>query len=271
MTLDDGREVVVKVRQAAARIQACEAVHRHLWSAGFPCARLLAGPLEEDGRCVTVEELVRPAPSETGMAADVTDSAAGLARLVTQASSMGPLPALDPPPPWVWWDHRQEGPWPIPDDRPEDLNAHPGPAWLDEVGRRVRERLRAYRLPPVIGHGDWEAQNVLWNGGRLHVVHDWDSVVSLPEAAVAGAAAGVFAVVGGVPGAPTVRQTAAFVDAYERARGLSWSRDDREVCWAAGLWVRAFNAKKASLDPGGDAVAAGFREEALERLRRSGA
>jgi hypothetical protein len=37
LRLADGREIVVKARPPADRIQACVNVQRHLWAAGFPC------------------------------------------------------------------------------------------------------------------------------------------------------------------------------------------------------------------------------------------
>ena len=51
---------------------------------------------------------------------------------------------------------------------------------------RVRARLAGLGLPSVVGHGDWESQNVRWRGGQAVAVHDWDSVVAQPEAAIAG-------------------------------------------------------------------------------------
>jgi hypothetical protein len=50
------------------------------------------------------------------------------------------------------------------------------------------------------------------------------------------------------PRAATIAESAEFIDAYQRAAGRTWSKDEVEVSWAAGLWVYAFNAKKASLD-----------------------
>jgi len=44
LRLTDGREVVVKVRPPADRIQGCVSVQRHLWAAGFPCPAPLVGP-----------------------------------------------------------------------------------------------------------------------------------------------------------------------------------------------------------------------------------
>jgi hypothetical protein len=37
------------------------------------------------------------------------------------------------------------------------------------------------------------------------------------------------------------------------------------------LWVRAFNAKKASLDADGPDIVSAFHDEAIERLRLAGA
>ncbi|WP_405893502.1 hypothetical protein OG612_29650 [Streptomyces sp. NBC_01527] len=63
---------------------------------------------------------------------------------------------------------------------------------------RTRARLAAGHLPDIIGHGDFESQNIRWPGSELHVVHDWGSAVSRPEAAVVGQASAAF----GVTGAP---------------------------------------------------------------------
>jgi hypothetical protein len=108
----------------------------------------------------------------------------------------------------------------------------------------------------------------------MHVVHDWDSVVAQREACIAGAASAVFTATGAPDTSATLEQSQAFLGAYEDARGRPWTDEERELCWAAGLWVRAFNAKKATLRPGGAfASPSRFRLEAEvgERLRRAAA
>lgn len=45
-------------------------------------------------------------------------------------------------------------------------------------------------------------------------------------------------------GTPTVRQSAAFLASYESVALARWSAADRREAWAAGLWVRLFDAKK---------------------------
>jgi hypothetical protein len=61
------------------------------------------------------------------------------------------------------------------------------------------------------------------------------------------------------------------LSAYEQARGQPWSVDERQVCWAAGLWIRAYNAKKAALVGDGGALLERLSSEAAVRLRLAGA
>jgi hypothetical protein len=133
--------------------------------------------------------------------ADQADSAklfAGLlAELIALAPPVASVPSLAPSPPWVGWDRTGPKLWPEADDRDQDLNQHPGPSWLDDLAMRVRARLVELALPLVVGHGDWESQNIRWRGRRPWVVHDWDSTVAQPEAAIAGQAAAVWPAAGG--------------------------------------------------------------------------
>jgi hypothetical protein len=270
LQLTDGREVVVKARPPADRIQGCVSVQRHLWVAGFPCPEPLVGPTPLGALTATAEAFVpggmtlEPGPDSPQLCAEA------LAALIRLAPSVTSVPTLAPPPAWVWWDHDQPGTWPLPDDRDTDLNAHAEPAWLEDIGRRVRHRLAHCPAPPVVGHADWEEPNLRWIDRRLHVVHDWDSIVSRPEAAIAGVAAAVFPGWGG-PGTATLEDTTAFLRAYEQARGYHWSREEREVCWAAGLWIRAYNAKKDAVDGHGGVLLERLVSEAAERLRLAGA
>ncbi|MEU4227590.1 hypothetical protein AB0F17_25135 [Nonomuraea sp. NPDC026600] len=146
-------------------------------------------------------------------------SSGGLPRIVRLAPSPDAISSVAPAPPWVGWAHGSAGVWPWPDDMDVDLNSRPGPAWLDDLGRRVRDRLLAVRHAPVIGHGDWESQNLRWQGHQLHAVHDWDSVVCLPEPAIAGAAAAVFTETGGPLEAATIDETDRFLAVYAGAAG----------------------------------------------------
>ena len=265
--LRDGREVVVKVRPAADRLAGCADVQRALWEAGFPCPRPLAGPVPLGGYAASAESF-RPGGEVLGVAGKAVERYAELlVLLVRLAPSPRTIRSLAPNPPWVAWDHEHGGVWPPPDDRDADLNAHSGAAWLDEIGHRVTRRLRQMRGEAhVVGHGDWEAQNLRWRGQQPWAVHDWDSAVSAPEPIIVGLAASVWPC-GAEQRAASVPESEAFIEAYQHAARRPWSADQIQASWAAGLWVYAFNAKKASLD-GVSWLEPG---EATERLRRAGA
>ena len=173
------------------------------------------------------------------------------------------------------WDHDQQGTWPEPDDIAAHLNGQVGPRWIEDAGARVRRRLRQpSALPIVVGHADWESQNLRWVNRRLHVVHDWDSIVGQREATIAGAASAVYTATGAPNTSANVEQSEAFLVAYARARGHPWTDEERELAWAAGLWVRVFNAKKATLRPGGETPSPSrlrLEAEVGVRLRQAGA
>jgi hypothetical protein len=271
LELSSGRRIVVKVREPSDRLVACCAVQRSLWSQGFPCPEPLVGPIRHDGKVVTAEALIdggEPLPS-TQRAPHLF--AAALARLVRLAPAAGSLPTLWPPPPWVWWDHAEDGAWPPPDDLDCDLNSVAEPEWLTDIAQRVRRRLLAWTEHPVVGHADWYSENLRWVGERLHAVYDWDSVAALPEAALAGAAAAIFTSASQPGGEATLEQTDQFLASYADARGRRWTTSEYEVCWAAGLWTRAFDAKKETVTQGAGPIGERLRAEAAERLRRIGA
>jgi hypothetical protein len=121
-------------------------------------------------------------------------SARLLADLMTKLET---IPIAAPPlpnPVWVRWDFEGALFPPHFAELDRTAAAQPLPGWLVAVTVRVRERIaRSQNLQPVLGHVDWEAQNLRWIGENSHAVHDWDSLAWLPEAAVVGAASGAFA------------------------------------------------------------------------------
>jgi len=174
-----------------------------------------------------------------------------------------------PNPRWARWDHADPGLWPaigFLDER--DQGAVPD--HVVATAFRARARLLAADLPRVLGHADFEAQNLRWRDGRVWAVHDWDSLAWQPEAALAGAASGAFAGASPPTLAP-VESSEAFLVIYQDFRGRRFTAEELEVAWAASLWAAAHNARWEALhgDPpvSGDAV----REQAAERLRRAGA
>jgi hypothetical protein len=268
LVLDDGRRVVIKARDADPALDGRTAVHRHLYYAGFPVPELLAGPAPYGDRVASAESLVEWDERLDPAAPHAAEAYAGLlARLITVAPGVSELPSLTPAPPWTAWNHEHAGVWPPPDDLTLDLNTSDQAAWLDGLAIAIQQRLARHEAPLVVGHGDWEAQNLRWCGLDPVVVHDWDSAIAAPEAILVGFAAAVWAAgFDATVWHASVAQTAAFLEAYQHAVGRWWSPDEIEAAWAAGLWVRAFNAKKyihhgyVTLDPA----------EAADRAARAG-
>jgi hypothetical protein len=230
--LADGCEVVVKRRaDKSGRTRICLAGQRLLAEEGFPCPMPLTGVTFQSGFAVHAERLIRGGEVETeDTPAAAERSAVLLADLTDRLMAFD----LDPPvpnPEWVRWES-------LP-DQPVDLKA---PSWIGDTGRRVRAKLAGCRLPSILGHADWEAQNIRWLRGEPLVVHDWDSLAWLPEAVLVGAAAGVFASYD-TPTLAPVESSAAFLDAYQRARGEAFSPDEHEIAWAATILVALNNVR----------------------------
>jgi hypothetical protein len=63
-------------------------------------------------------------------------------------------------------------------------------------------------------------------------------------------------------------QSEAFIAGYERARARAWSHEEREVCWAAGLWHASASISAST----GDVAtrAALLQAELPRRLRLAG-
>jgi hypothetical protein len=94
------------------------------------------------------------------------------------------------------------------------------------------------------------------------VAYDWDSLIADSEAVIAGLAAAIY------PALATVAETADFLAAYAAARGRPFGPGELQRCWAAGVWTRAFDAKKQYA--AGQPVVSLTEGEAAERLRRAG-
>ncbi|HZT93411.1 MAG TPA: hypothetical protein VE985_02900 [Gaiellaceae bacterium] len=230
--LADGREVVVKRRpDEFGRTERCVTAQRLLAEEGFPCPMPLTRVTYDDGLAVHAEQFVGGGELDTEETpAAAVRSAALLADLVGRLARL----ALDPPlpnPEWIRWD-----------SPPDRHAAAVVPAWLDDTTGRVRAKLTESELPPVLGHADWEAQNMRWQGREPLAVHDWDSLAWSSEAALAGTAAGVFGSHGRPKLAP-LASSAAFLDAYQRARGMTFSSYESEIAWAASIWVALHNAR----------------------------
>ena len=267
LRLADGRAVVVKVRPYSPRLAACVEVQRCLFESGYPCPEPLTGAAPLGDGVATAEAYVPGGAVLPSAGRSAWAFAGAFARLVTLAPRLGEVSALDPPPSWAAWDHAEAGLWPRSEDLDVNLNEVAGPAWIDETGRRARDRLRAGAAEAVIGHCDWLAANLRWNGDTLLVVHDWDSVTAGSEAVLAGFAAALYSTVS-VKQLATVEETQRFLVAYRDAHGRELSADEFERSWAAGVWTRAYDARYQHAV--GQPVLSLTESAARERLHRAG-
>lgn len=269
LRLPGSRDVVVKARADDGRAVSCVAAQARLAERGFPCPRPLT-PVTGVGSLAVHAEEFRPGGEVLhGDSPEVAvRSAEVFARLMTELAGVTVAAPL-PNPPWVRWDHTDSGIWPAIDCL-DGRDQSAVPAHVVDVAVRTRARLLAAGLPSVLGHADFEAQNLRWHGREVWAVHDWDSLAWQPEAALAGAASGAFAS-SGPPTLAPIESSEAFLVAYQNIRGRLFTAVEQEIAWAAGLWMAAYNAREQALlgDPqlSGDAL----RAQAAERLRRANA
>ncbi|WP_191907900.1 phosphotransferase [Nocardioides cynanchi] len=265
--LTTGLRAVVKARPFQSRIAGCVQVQAALARGGFPCPEPLTVATRVGALTVTAEREV-PGGDPLTTAAGAAPFAALLARLIASAPAAADVPSLKPSPPWTAWDHPGRRLWLDLDEHGQDLNLVDGPAWVDDAARRVRVRLTSAAVPLCVGHGDWASQNLRWSGHEPHAVHDWDSVIAQPEAAVVGLAAAMWPTEAGSDVTASVAQTADFIESYQRATGREWTRSDVQDAWAAGLWNRLVYVKQDTAEGGGD-HAERLATEIEERLDRA--
>lgn len=266
--LDDGRAVAVKSRpDQHGRAATCVEVQRTLVEQGFPAAAPLTGITVHKGIARHAEEW-RPG-GEIDLGDDMETAsrfARLLARMVTLAADVevgGSEPgAVSPPlpnPEWVRWE----------DEYPPE----PGlslPGYLVDAFERVRVRMAGMWLPRVLGHADWESQNLRWHGPEPYAVHDWDSLAWLPEAALAGSAAGAFAS-SGQPTLAPLASSVAFLDAYQEERERRFDDEEIEIAWAASLWLALHNARGEILRDEPPIAQTAVLSQAGDRLELAGA
>src|SRR5262249_5507102 len=234
LRLADGREVVVKVRPFSPRIAACVEVQRRMFQAGYPCPEPLTGAAAFGGDVATAEAHVPGGAMLPGADRAARAFAEAFARLIRLAPGPAGGSTVDPVPSWAAWNHGGGGLVPWPEDVDVSLNEVAGAEWIDDAGRRARDRLRVGECEAVIGHCDWLAGNLRWGGDELLVVHDWDSVTADSEAVLAGFAAALYSTVSADELA-TVEDTERFLGAYCHARGSEFRAGELERSWAAGV------------------------------------
>ncbi|HVW41181.1 MAG TPA: hypothetical protein VHC18_07510 [Amycolatopsis sp.] len=269
LRLADGTHVVVKARADDGRAVSCVTAQAWLAEHGFPCARPLTPVLGAGPLAVHAEEFRHGGEVLQGDSPDVAVRYAEVfARLMSGLADLAVAPPL-PNPRWVRWDHTDPGLWPSIESL-DDKDQSAVPTYVVDTAARARRRMLATGLPCVLGHADFEAQNLRWHDRQVWTVHDWDSLAWQPEAALVGAASAVFPK-NGPATLPPIESTEAFLAAYQAARGRSFTAEEREIAWAAGLCPAAHDVRWDALHGYAAVSGEALRAQAAERLRRANA
>nr|WP_238341985.1 phosphotransferase [Actinopolymorpha rutila] len=267
--LDDGRTVFIKARpDPTRRTTTCVEVQQQVADAGFPCARPLTDATYVDRYAVHAEEWRPGGEMLRGDSPAIAERSAQLFADLTAITARIELTPPLPNPEWVHWDHTGPGIWPPNPRHDSRPGADDLPGQLVDVAARARARLTKAEGRRVLGHADWEAQNLRWSPDGIHTVYDWDSIAWLPEAALVGAACGAFASTE-IPTLAPLDSSEAFIAAYEEARRRRFTADEREVAWAASLWPAVHNARAEILWCQPAVALAETLAQGEERLRRA--
>lgn len=245
--LEDGRRVVVKARQPSMTRARLEEIVRHQSAVESKLGlapKVLAGPRAFGLGAATVEELV-----DRGTIRDGHDPLVrrGLARsLLTIVECLSPAYETSELPPGLLVDAPGEGLWPTPHSKLFDFDATTrGAEYIDELAAEARARMvRAGR--GVIGHGDWRAEHVRFEGDVPLIGFDWDSVHKGREPSLVGSAAHGFCADWSKDRhiqAPTLDEARAFVNDYEAARGSPFTRAERALCAASFVFSVAYTCR----------------------------
>jgi hypothetical protein len=242
----DGSRIVLKVHRhtrSNPRLCAVHRVQRHLAADGLPAPMPVLEPTHLGDGIATAEEY-RPGKAADGHDPAVrTSIARGLAAVIRSAAAVEGVDDLGAATA-VLGVH--DDLWGEPHDLRFDFaGTAAGAEWIDDLARSARQRL-AVPAPHVTGHLDWRVENLGFDGSDdVVAIYDFDSLTRAPEPVVVGQAAAGFSTDWrvGASTMPSIQEMAAFVDAYEQARGTPFDRDERELLDAANLYLCAYGAR----------------------------
>jgi hypothetical protein len=245
--LAGGRRVVVKGHQpewAAETVLELARLQRHVAAASRLAPRPIGEPLAFANGLATVEEY-----DTRGMPADPHDPA--IRRAIAEAFHdvlvlLEPFVPASRLPPHLLTAAPHEQLWPRPHSRLFDFETTAADAEdIDALAAEARAAMEPAGRT-VLGHGDWRAEHLRFERGRVALAYDWQSVCRCEEPALAGATAHAFCADWSLDGhrqAPTLDGARAFIADYEGARGKPFSRAERRLCGAAFAYSVAYTAR----------------------------
>ena len=246
--LEDARRVVIKAHQPERTVdwlREVVRVQRHLASRGLYATTVLAGPAPLARGHAIVEVFVDAGSAESGHEAEIRRALAiGLHRIVEGCRSLVADSILTPQ---LLTEPPTNQLWPTPHSKLFDFAAtQAGAEWIDSVASAARRQM-APAGEIVIGHGDWRVEHVRFEGGDPVVAFDWDSLCREREPALVGYTSHAFCADWtrhhAIAPAPTLEEARSFVAEYEKARGATFSKDERRLCGAALAYSCAYTAR----------------------------
>lgn len=249
LALRDGRRVVVKAHQpdqAEAVLAEVARLQAHVAATTGLAPRPLAGPMPFAHGIATIEE-----HDERGVAADPHELAARRAiatALHDVVLLLEPFAADSGLPNHLLGTRAGDALWPRPHSRLFDFDAtRRGAEDIDALAAQARAALAPVRPGRIVlGHGDWRAEHLRFDAGRVVLAYDWQSLCRCEEAALVGFAAHAFCADWSRDDprqAPTLDEARAFVADYERARRAPFDREERRLCGAAFAYSVAYTAR----------------------------
>lgn len=254
--LEDGREVVIKVRPYTAleslpsRLEIICNVMRWLHGQGYPCPQVIIGPTSLGKGIATVEEFF-----DRGVRGNAFDPAhraliaRGLAELIrTLRAFDGNIDPLK--------SYRETSSlYPKPHGRLFDFEkTAAGAEWIDDFARRARQNLLHHGKDPLfLSHCDWRSEHLRFQEGKIVATYDWDSLALRTEPEIVGISAHGFTADWSLPDArriPTGDDIRSYISEYERFRDRAFSSRDRRSVFSHCVYWIAYGARcQHSLNP----------------------
>jgi hypothetical protein len=247
LELAGGRRVVVKGHQPGWHAQTVDELarlQRHVAEVLRLAPRPIGEPLPLAYGLATVEEY-----EARGIAADPHDPA--IRRAIAEAfhevlAVLEPFVPASRLPPHLLTSAPREQLWPQPHSRLFDFESTaPGAEDIDALAADARAAMEPAGRT-VLAHGDWRAEHLRFQRGRVALAYDWQSVCRCEEPALVGATAHAFCADWSLDGhrqAPTIDEARALIEDYERARGKPFGRAERRLCGAAFAYCVAYTAR----------------------------
>ena len=238
----DGSRIAIKVHKRYeddGYFNAMQQVQSALADAGFPAPR----PLGRTGQA-TFEEWLDEGVFRDAHEPEVRQAMAReLVRFHHLATASGIRPRNS------FLSRGAEALWPIPHNALFDFEATvEGAEWIDEIARTAKHARDAGGGAEVVGHTDWSAKHIRFDADlRPLAIYDWDSLDTQPEPLLVGTAAGSFTYTeelgDDVFPWPDARESLAFIEEYEAARGTPFDDEERRAAHGACVYLRAYAAR----------------------------